>query len=495
MTHDDEHPKSGRPDSFEPGASTVSRRDFLRIAGLSGATIALGAGLGGLLTACGEEETTTTAAESTTTTAGSTSTSSAASTSTSVSASEEVGAEIKIGFVSPATGPLASFGLNDEYAVDRFREYVGDGLVLGDNKKHEITVIVQDSQSDSNRASQVAGDIINNSKPSIMVVASTPDSVLPVSVQSEVGKVPCFGTDCPWQPYYFNGPEGGWNYARCLFFGIEDLGACNQVTWNLLPTNKIIGTMWANDADGKAFQDGVTGMTAAMLQAGLTVVDPGLYPPGTEDFTSLITTFKKTGCEIVFGNCPPPDLVNFWKQSIQQSFVPKICTVNKPLLFPEDMEAIGAIGTNICSNLLWSPRWPYKSYLTGESNQQWADEFTRRTGKQWSGALMHSVIFEAALWTLRNAEDPTSTESCHAAASKLKFEGIVGPIDFTEPVAASIEQIKPGPGHPLPTVYKTPVQEGQWQTGTGQYPFEIRTIENSLLPEALVDAKMLPITV
>ena len=71
----------------------------------------------------------------------------------------------------------------------------------------------------------------------------------------------------------------------------------------------------------------------------------------------------------------------------------------------------------------------------------------------------------------------------------------MGPIDFTEPVAASIEQIKPGPGHPLPTVYKTPVQEGQWQTGTGQYPFEIRTIENSLLPEALVDAKMLPITI
>ena len=56
-------------------ARTVSRREFLKIAGIAGATIGAGAGLGGLVAACGgEEETTTTTAavpgggESTTTT-------------------------------------------------------------------------------------------------------------------------------------------------------------------------------------------------------------------------------------------------------------------------------------------------------------------------------------------------------------------------------------------------------------------------------------------
>ena len=53
-----------------PDAKVLNRRDFLRIAGLSGAAIALGGGLGGLVAACGEtDETTTTAAASTTTTA------------------------------------------------------------------------------------------------------------------------------------------------------------------------------------------------------------------------------------------------------------------------------------------------------------------------------------------------------------------------------------------------------------------------------------------
>ena len=37
----------------------VSRRDFLKIAGIAGATIGVGAGLGGLVAACGGTTTTT----------------------------------------------------------------------------------------------------------------------------------------------------------------------------------------------------------------------------------------------------------------------------------------------------------------------------------------------------------------------------------------------------------------------------------------------------
>ena len=38
-----------------PDAKVLNRRDFLRIVGLSGAAIALGGGLGGLVAACGED--------------------------------------------------------------------------------------------------------------------------------------------------------------------------------------------------------------------------------------------------------------------------------------------------------------------------------------------------------------------------------------------------------------------------------------------------------
>ena len=86
---------------------TYSRRDFLKIAGVAGAAVGMGAGLGGLVAACGEdEETTTTAAESTTTTGAETTTTMAESTTT-VSAAPEEGRAIKLGLVSPrpATSP------------------------------------------------------------------------------------------------------------------------------------------------------------------------------------------------------------------------------------------------------------------------------------------------------------------------------------------------------------------------------------------------------
>ncbi|MBN1321480.1 MAG: twin-arginine translocation signal domain-containing protein, partial [Thermoleophilia bacterium] len=64
-----EKPDIGLNDEAE--GRGVSRREFLKLAGVAGAAIGLGAGLGGLIAACGDDEpavTTTTAAAGTTTT-------------------------------------------------------------------------------------------------------------------------------------------------------------------------------------------------------------------------------------------------------------------------------------------------------------------------------------------------------------------------------------------------------------------------------------------
>lgn len=131
-------------------SKNVSRREFLKIAGITGATIGLAGGLGGVVAACGEEETTTTtgAPATTATTAPSTTASTEGST-TSVSAGPEAGREIKIGYVAPLTGMLAVFGIADQYCVDRANEGFAQGVLAGDGKLHPVTVIMQDGQSTS----------------------------------------------------------------------------------------------------------------------------------------------------------------------------------------------------------------------------------------------------------------------------------------------------------------------------------------------------------
>ena len=57
--------------------------------------------------------------------------------------------------------------------------------LTGDGKKRMIEIIVKDSQSDTNRAATVTGDLITQDKCDIIVTASTPDTVCPVADQAE----------------------------------------------------------------------------------------------------------------------------------------------------------------------------------------------------------------------------------------------------------------------------------------------------------------------
>lgn len=70
--------------SADPG---LSRREFLKLAGVAGAAVAVGGGLGGLLAACGDGETTTTTATAASTTEAASTTVSSEATATTATAS------------------------------------------------------------------------------------------------------------------------------------------------------------------------------------------------------------------------------------------------------------------------------------------------------------------------------------------------------------------------------------------------------------------------
>jgi branched-chain amino acid transport system substrate-binding protein len=450
-------------------SSSLSRREFLKVAGIAGATVGAGVGLGGLFAACAEEETTTTTAAPTSTTAGATTTTEAQTTTTAASAEE--GRPVKVGVTMPKTGIYAAFAEPMDFLIEQFKTATVDGVVMGDGQKHAVELVVVDTQSDAARAAQVAGDLINNSAVDLVYSQGSPDNVLPVADQCEALGAPSMSVNCPWEPFVFG--RGGapdkpfkWTYLACP--GVAEFIAADTVTLGLIPTNKKAGLLFANTADGQAWADQSTGYPAALAAAGYTVVMPDLYPAGLEDFTSQISEFKKQGCEICLGTPSVPELTNFWKQALQQSYNPKILLMGLPLLFPAAPNAIGPTIYNATCELTWHPSWPFKSTMTGQNGQELVDEYEETTGLQWSMVLgsLHSG-FEWVFDVLKRTANVDDKEAYVAAIAGTKADFLFGPYDFTGPI-----DIGPGEVHPTPNVACFACASGQWIKGE-KWPFEV----------------------
>src|SRR5262245_29822695 len=66
---------------------------------------------------------------------------------------------IKVGYVSPLTGAQTASGETDNFQLNSLREVLKNGLVAG-GTRYGVDIIVKDSQSNEDRATQVANDLI-----------------------------------------------------------------------------------------------------------------------------------------------------------------------------------------------------------------------------------------------------------------------------------------------------------------------------------------------
>src|SRR5690242_19325113 len=114
---------------------------------------------------------------------------------------EAQSAVIKIGHVSPKTGPLAGFGEADAFILEQVRGILAKGLESG-GKTWKVEIVSKDSQSSASRASDVAAELILGDKVNLIVASAAPDTTNPVADQAEINEVPCITTNCPWQPYF-----------------------------------------------------------------------------------------------------------------------------------------------------------------------------------------------------------------------------------------------------------------------------------------------------
>ena len=188
---------------------------------------------------------------------------------------------LRVGFISPRTGPLGGFGQTDGYVLDVARAALKKGLKIGD-KTYEVKILDSDTQSDPSRAGQLAKSLINGEGVDLMLAVSTPETINPVADACEAAGVPCLSTVMPWEAWYFGrgakpGAPSPFKWTYHFGFGGGEFFKTYVSQWSLIPTNKKVGVLYPNDADGNAIR---ANLAPALAKAGFTIVDPG--PTRTE---------------------------------------------------------------------------------------------------------------------------------------------------------------------------------------------------------------------
>lgn len=391
------------------------------------------------------------------------------------------GNTLRIGVVSPRSGPLALFGEGDGFVLDQVRQQLAGGIEAG-GKRYAVEFIAKDTQSNPVRAAAMAKELINSDKVDFVLSTSTPETVNPVADACEAAGVPALSTTSPWEAFYFGrGAKPGepspfkWAYHFC--FGVGNFAKLYADQWSKVPTNKKVGMLLPADADGNA----IRGLLIPALQkAGFTVVDAGPYQNGLTDFSAQIALFRKEEIEIINTFPFPPDFAVFWRQAAQRGLARQVKVVQtaKAGLFAAELEALGQLGHGIHSGAYWHRTFPFGSPATGMTSAQLADNYEKASGKVANVQLGATAsLFDAALATIRSAADPRDRASIAQAISRLKTETAVGEVDFTT--------------GPAPNCATTGLVGVQWMRGASG-KFSVNIVSNADNPRVALTGAMTP---
>lgn len=382
---------------------------------------------------------------------------------------------IKIGYLTHRTGPFAPFAEADSFILDNAAKALAGGLNIG-GKKYRVDFIAKDDQSNPDRQSNLAAELINKDGVDLMLGQAT---IGPgIAQQCELNGVPCITTMTPWQAWMFpmkGDPAKGFKNVFHFFWGIDDIANVYLDMWKDLKLPKVVGAAFENTVPGTAFGDAKLGLPALFAKSGFKVVDIGKFAPGSNDFSAQIQAFKSSGAEIVTGLFAPPEWASFVKQSAQMGYKPKVMTIAKALLFPGGVQALGKSANGMSTEIWWSPAYPFKSSLTGQTARQLADAYTAAAQKEWTQPIgvMHALV-EAGIAALKASGDPKNPQKVADAIRNLKQDTVIGRLDFT--------------GSGIKNVSKMRVVGGQWVIDE-KGKLDIVVTHNGTAPEIPVQRK------
>lgn len=392
--------------------------------------------------------------------------------------------KVTIGWLNARSGPLSPFAEADEYVYEIAQKALAAGIEIN-GKNYAVEFVLLDTQSDPVNASRITKEAIASGDIDLILTSNTPENINPVADTCEAGEMPCLSTVAPWEATYFGrgakpGEPSPFKWTYHFSFGASDFAACYIDQWSKIETNKKVGVLLPNDADGNAIR-GI--MIPSLQEAGYEVIDAGPYENAITDFSAQIKTFRDAKVEIVNSFPFPPDFPVFWRQAAQKGLVRqvKIMQIAKAGLFNQEMDVLGPqLGNGIASAAYWHRAFPFTSPVTKLTCDQLAAGYEKKTKRPWSqqvGAQM--ALIDAAIEALKASGNPKDKGAVANAIANLNVETATGIVDFTS--------------GPVPNCCSTGLVGTQWIANKkGPFPFNYEVTANQLLPDVPITAPLKP---
>ncbi len=336
---------------------------------------------------------------------------------------------VTVGRVVPMTGPLASFGEGTPYVEQTAIDAINarGGVVL-DGKRCRLELICIDSQSDVTKAGEAARELIAAGV-DIMIVSNTADTVSPVSAVCEREGIACISVDAPASAWIMGGPyQNSWH----TFFDNEHELLCFLDAWESIETNRTIGLITANDAEGVEISTFIQNFAAAK---GYTIVDPGRYTIGSDDYSEAVEAFAQAQCDIILGVMNTVDFSAFWRQCREGDYRPKMCTVAKSCLFSSDVESLGELANGLITEVWWTADFPTVSSINGWTSAQLAEDYLTRYASSLS-VVPSTVGYKHAnveiLYDILKRAGSLDLDAINTAAAQTDLQTVVGHVAFND---------------------------------------------------------------
>jgi branched-chain amino acid transport system substrate-binding protein len=386
---------------------------------------------------------------------------------------------IKIGLIQSYSGVRANFSEPDPYVLGKVQALLKNGLKVG-KSTYTVEIVKQDNQSSIAGTAPVANNLLMRQNVDLLLIADGDGAVASGEVADSIG-TPTISTMTPWEGWFFTrkgNPAVGFPWTFHFMWGAGDITKNFAGMWNQVKgagLNPNVGTLYFDIAAGRAFADPQRGMPPGLAAAGYKEIQGGFFKPETDDFSNQISMFKNAGAQIASGFVFAPHWQIFWTQAAQAGFKPEICSIAGAFLFPSAIDSLAGRGDGMSTEVWWTPNFPFRSTLTGQSAKELAADYEKETGKQWTQPLgMLHALWDVGLGALQAVDDPKDRNAVRDAIRTMNRETVAGPINWKDA--------------PVKSVAFTPLLGGQWRkTSGGKFKNDLKIVYNGTAPNIPVE--------